>query len=84
MIRTVCPSYYSDYAGPAIRAKDMTVYMKRKIIPASVLVGAFFAILISLIAIVIAVGARTPGSAPASPPIVNAPAGWNLQKNVNA
>ena len=84
MIRTECPSYRSDYPGPAIRAKDMPVYMKRKITPVPVLAGAFFAILISLGAIAMAVGAFTPGPAPASPPIVNAPVHWDLQKNVNS
>jgi hypothetical protein len=84
MSRAERPSYRADYPGPAIRAKDIPVYLKRKITPASVLVGAFFAILISLGAIAMAAGALAPGAAPASTPIVNAPAHWNLQKNANS
>jgi hypothetical protein len=83
MMRTERPSYRPDYPGLAIRAKDMPVYATRKITPASVLAGAFIAILISLGAIAIAVGALAPGSAPASGPIVGTPAHYNLQKNVN-
>jgi hypothetical protein len=83
MSRAERPSYRADYPGPAIRAKDIPVYLKRKITPASVLVGAFFAILISLGAIAMAVNALAPGAAPSHAPIVNAPASWNLQKNVN-
>lgn len=61
----------------------MPVYVKRKITPVSVLVAAFIAILISLAAVAMAVGAFAPGSAPAATPIVGTPAAWNLQKNVN-
>jgi len=47
------------------------------------LAAAAFAILISLGAVAMAVSALAPGAAPASAPIVNAPAGWNLQKNTD-
>lgn len=77
---TELPSYRSGYPGPVIRAKgspSVTLSRQR-------LAVAVFAILISLGAIAMAVGALARGGAPAPGPIVNAPSAWNLQKNVNA
>ena len=53
-------------------------------LPRQRLAVAFIAILILLSAIAMAVSALTPGAGPASGPIIRAPAGYNLQKNVNA